>query len=120
MYKINKQKCSGCQVCLQNCPDAIKIGADGKAEIVDQEKIEQCGGASVCPFGAIEKTDGNSNNSNKENDSSDKSEPSQSNDRGIGRGLGRGMGRGLGMGKGRGLGLGPRDGRGMGMGRGRR
>jgi len=28
---------------------------DGKAEVVDQEKLEQCGGESVCPFGAIEK-----------------------------------------------------------------
>lgn len=37
------------------CPEATKIGADGKAEIISQEKLEQCGGETVCPFGAIEK-----------------------------------------------------------------
>ena len=118
MYKVNKQKCRGCGVCAGNCPGAIKIGADGKAEIVDQEKIKQCGGTSVCPFGAIEKTDGDSN---KENSSSDESvNSSQSSGRGIGRGLGRGRGRGLGMGRGKGLRLGPKNGRGMGMGRDRK
>ena len=54
-YKINKEKCTGCQVCLQNCPEAIKIGEDGKAEIADQKKLEGCGGEEICPFGAIEK-----------------------------------------------------------------
>ncbi len=53
--KINKEKCIGCQVCLQTCPGATKIGADGKAEIIDQKKLEECGGEEVCPFGAIEK-----------------------------------------------------------------
>jgi len=54
-YKVNKQKCMGCGTCSMNCPGATKIGADGKAEIIDEEKLEQCGGESVCPFGAIEK-----------------------------------------------------------------
>ena len=54
-YKINKEKCTGCQACLQTCPGATKIGEDGKAEIVDQDKLEECGGENVCPFGAIEK-----------------------------------------------------------------
>lgn len=57
MYKVNKQNCTGCRVCFQSCPDAVKIDTDGKAEIVDQEKIETCGGVNLCPFGAIEKSD---------------------------------------------------------------
>jgi ferredoxin len=54
-YKVNKEKCIGCQVCIANCPGATKIGEDGKAEVVDEEKLEKCGGESVCPVGAIEK-----------------------------------------------------------------
>ena len=55
IYKINKQKCLGCQVCVQSCPGATKMDQDGKAEIINQEKLEQCGGESICPIGAIEK-----------------------------------------------------------------
>ncbi len=54
-YKVNKEKCIGCQVCLQTCPGATKMGADNKAEVIDSEKLEKCGGESVCPTGAIEK-----------------------------------------------------------------
>ena len=57
IYKINKQKCIGCQVCLQACPGATKIDRDGKAEIIDQEKLKKCGGESICPSGAIKKID---------------------------------------------------------------
>jgi len=56
-YKINKEKCVGCQVCFQACPEAVKIGDDGKAEIINQEKLEKCGGKKVCPFEVIEKTE---------------------------------------------------------------
>lgn len=54
-YKVNKEKCTECQLCLQSCPGATKIGADNKAEVVDQKKLEECGGEEVCPIGAIEK-----------------------------------------------------------------
>ena len=54
-YRINKQKCIGCRICIMNCPGATKIGADGKAEIIDKKKLEACGGESVCPIGAIER-----------------------------------------------------------------
>lgn len=108
MYKINKQKCTGCQVCITNCPGATKIGTDGKAEIINQEKLEQCGGEGLCPFGAIEKIEGES----KKELEPLKPEESQPQSQYPPSGRGRGMG----MGRGRGLGIGPRDGRGRGRG----
>jgi len=53
-YKINKEKCQGCGSCQALCPQGIKLGEDGKAEIIDQEKLKECGGKEICPFGAIE------------------------------------------------------------------
>jgi len=52
--KVNKEKCIGCQVCVATCPEATKIDQDGKAEVTDSKKLEECGGESVCPVGAIE------------------------------------------------------------------
>ncbi|GAI16288.1 unnamed protein product [marine sediment metagenome] len=57
-FIVNKEKCVGCQICIQNCPGATKIGDDSKAEIIDQKKLEECGGENVCPIGAIEKVSG--------------------------------------------------------------
>ena len=54
-YKVNKEKCIGCGACVDTCSGATKMGDDDKVEIIDQEKLEQCGGENVCPFGAIEK-----------------------------------------------------------------
>ncbi len=55
MYKINKEKCIGCGLCVVDCPGSTELKEDGKAEIIDQEKLEDCGGEKVCPYGAIEK-----------------------------------------------------------------
>jgi len=55
MFRVNKEKCIGCRACIANCPGATKIGEDGKAEIINQEKLKKCGGESICPLGAIEK-----------------------------------------------------------------
>jgi len=33
MYKINKQKCTGCGVCMANCPGATELEAEGKAKV---------------------------------------------------------------------------------------
>ena len=96
-YRINKSKCTSCQVCIANCPGATKIGTDGKAEVINQEQLEQCGGESICPIGAIEKIN---------------YQPSPFEE--------RRMGRGMGAGRGRGFGRGPRDGRGGGRGGGGR
>ncbi len=54
-YKVNKKKCLGCGICVNSCPGGTKIGPDGKSEVIDQEKLDKCGGEKVCPMGAIEK-----------------------------------------------------------------
>lgn len=54
MFKVNKERCVGCGACLQTCPDSTKIGDDGKAEVIDQNKIKECGKENACPLGAIE------------------------------------------------------------------
>ena len=53
-FKVNKEKCIGCGTCVQVSDGATQIADDGKAEIIDQEKLEQHGGVEACPFGAIE------------------------------------------------------------------
>jgi ferredoxin len=54
-YRINKEKCVGCGVCVATCDGATELGEDGKAKILNQEKLEKCGGETVCPYEAIEK-----------------------------------------------------------------
>lgn len=56
-FRVNKQRCIGCGTCVQACPEAIKLGDDMKASVVDNEKLEECGGAKICPFGAIEEVE---------------------------------------------------------------
>jgi len=54
-YKINKEKCISCGVCVATCPNAIELGPDGKAKIIIHKELEKCGGEKICPLGAIEK-----------------------------------------------------------------
>ena len=53
-FKINKEKCIGCGLCIAECPDSTELKEDGKAEVIDSKKLEECGGEKVCPYGAIE------------------------------------------------------------------
>lgn len=63
MYKVNKEKCLGCGACASNCPEGMEMGHDNKAKVIDQKKLEGCGGESVCSVGAIEKISGESDDS---------------------------------------------------------
>jgi ferredoxin len=62
-YKVNKERCTGCRSCLAVCPQGFKMGEDGKAEVIDSEAVEKCGGEKICPFGAIEKVSSNDSGS---------------------------------------------------------
>jgi ferredoxin len=58
-FRINKDKCTGCGVCVQITKGGTRLNQDMKAEVIDDEKIEEAGGEEVCPFGAIEKIEDN-------------------------------------------------------------
>ncbi len=55
-YSVNKEKCIGCGLCVATCPDGMELGEDGKAKVIDGDKVEQCGGEALCPYQAIEKS----------------------------------------------------------------
>lgn len=53
-YKIDKERCIGCGLCVSRCDGGTELEEDGKAKVIDSEKVEKCGGESVCPYGAIQ------------------------------------------------------------------
>ena len=57
MLKIDKNKCIGCGICLAECPGGTELKDDGKAQVIDSEKLAKCGGESVGPYGAIEEVE---------------------------------------------------------------
>lgn len=111
MFKVDKEKCTGCSVCIEVCPVQAILMIDSKAEI-NVDKCIDCGRcAQVCPQGAI-----SSNTVSQQIFPTNQGQMFPDSDFGLGAGGGRGLGRG----KGRGLGRGPRDGRGGGRGGGGR
>ncbi|MFA4998933.1 MAG: ferredoxin [Candidatus Paceibacterota bacterium] len=55
-FKVNKDKCIGCGLCVATCPGATELEEDSKAKVIDSDKLSGCGGESVCPYEAIEKS----------------------------------------------------------------
>jgi len=54
-FKVNKDKCIGCGVCISECPNGMEWDDDGKAKVKNPEEVEECGGETLCPYSAIEK-----------------------------------------------------------------
>lgn len=54
--KLDREKCTGCRVCLDVCPHSVfRIAADKRAEIVDLGACMECGACSKnCAWGAID------------------------------------------------------------------
>ena len=54
--KINREKCKGCGLCVELCPENWKILDDNKAHVI-RFKLNKIGrnrkAAEACPFGAI-------------------------------------------------------------------
>jgi ferredoxin len=106
MLWIDKNKCIGCGICMNICPEGIEI-INGKAKIKDENADCLRDAASACPREAIVVEGAN-----------EKTEPNVGFNQGYGQGMGEGMGqgRGIGAGRGGGLGRGSRDDRGRGRG----
>jgi len=105
MASINKNRCVGCGICANICPEGIEM-IGGKAEIKDENAKCIKNAADACPKKAII-LDGDNFNEGNVNINSNYNP-------------GMGQGRGMGAGRGKGLGRGPRDGRGGGRGGGGR
>ncbi|ODS35473.1 hypothetical protein BEH94_06525 [Candidatus Altiarchaeales archaeon WOR_SM1_SCG] len=105
MPEIIEDKCVGCGICANICPEGIEM-ADEKARIKNENADCLKDAANACPRDAIFV------------DGKNKVAGSETTRTGFNQeyGTGAGQGRGKGAGKGKGLGIGPRDGRGGGFG----
>jgi len=52
---VDKEKCTGCGLCEESCPNVFRLGEDGKAEVITDDygdcDVERV--AADCPSGAI-------------------------------------------------------------------
>lgn len=52
--EYNKEKCTGCGLCVDVCPHAVFRMDNGKAVLTDRNLCMECGAcAKNCPFSAI-------------------------------------------------------------------
>jgi ferredoxin len=55
MLNVNQEKCVGCGLCVNMCPESFKMNEEGKSEVINQE-VNVCAkeAAASCPVSAIE------------------------------------------------------------------
>ena len=53
-YKVDAEKCTGCMVCMKNCPSKAITGERKQVHLIDQELCTKCGVCfSKCKFDSI-------------------------------------------------------------------
>lgn len=53
--ELDREKCTGCGMCMEVCPHNVFTIAEGKAFINDRDSCMECGACSRnCPFSAID------------------------------------------------------------------
>ncbi len=54
MIKVDKNKCIGCGLCANLCPDVFAMDSDGKSKVIAQKNLD-CArqAAASCPVMAI-------------------------------------------------------------------
>ncbi len=55
MVKVNQEKCIGCGLCTNMCPETFTMNEEGKSEVIN-DKLTDCSkeAAAACPVSAIE------------------------------------------------------------------
>ena len=57
--RLDREKCTGCGVCLQVCPHGVFRLSGRKAEITDADLCMECGACRLnCAFGALDVNSG--------------------------------------------------------------
>jgi ferredoxin len=57
--KVDKEKCTGCEMCMDVCPRGVLAMCEGKADIIGRNECIECGACQKnCAFGAITVTSG--------------------------------------------------------------
>ncbi len=56
-YKVDKDKCIACGVCISTCPEGLDWDEDGKSKVINSEEVEKGGGETLCPYEAIVKVE---------------------------------------------------------------
>jgi NAD-dependent dihydropyrimidine dehydrogenase PreA subunit len=53
-YRIDPEKCNGCTLCAQTCPQACITGANQQPHTIDPNACSRCGAClDVCPVAAV-------------------------------------------------------------------
>lgn len=51
---LDREKCTGCTMCLIVCPHVVFVMRDKKAEVIDRDSCMECGACALnCPDNAI-------------------------------------------------------------------